>query len=159
MFPEKDNKIRKFNHSFLMTGGAGVKKVWEIFFQKLRLLLFSRFLSFTKLTNFIISWATVIIQTKYITYWMPLGLTKKILLKSVLGHCVWIFEWNWIAKLSSLISLNLGIGTPAEELDDTITTQTPAKPHIALLDSSDFKTSLFFYSYFEYTYFNSGLGN
>ena len=70
-----------------------------------------------------------------------------------------VFEWNWIAKLSSLISLNLGIGTPAEELDDTITTQTPAKPHIALLDSSDFKTSLFFYSYFEYTYFNSGLGN
>ena len=49
-----------------------------------------------------------------------------------------------IAKLFSLISLHLGIGTPAEELDDTITTQTPAKPHIALLDSSDFKTSLFF---------------
>ena len=59
-----------------------------------------------------------------------------------------------------MISLHLGIDTPAEELDDTITTQTPAKPHIALLDSSDFKTSLFFiYSYFEYTYFNSGLGN
>jgi len=35
-----------------------------------------------------------------------------------------------------------GIDTPAEELDDTITTQTPAKPHIALLDSSDFKTRM-----------------
>ena len=41
------------------------------------------------------------------------------------------------------ICLYLGIETP-EESDDTITIQTPMA-HIALLDSSDFKTSLFIF--------------